>query len=95
MTFEPGPTCIAFCAKAIGSCGAFQQLESDCRQACEATIDEGRSQSEACGDAYEAGFACVSELECQGVYDWRDRTPPGDWPCRSAAVDVEAACESI
>ena len=27
IVFEPGPTCIAFCAKAVGECDALSDVE--------------------------------------------------------------------
>ncbi len=89
-TVEPGPACLAFCATFIGTCAAFtDQTEADCRLACQGTIEDGRTTSEACADAYEAGFQCVSELECADVYDWRDFLAN---PCQSFNDTIAAVC---
>jgi hypothetical protein len=92
MMFKLGPTCIAFCANVVGECGAFTVDEESCTQGCESNLAEERTKSEACGDAVEAVFECVAELECQGVYGWRDRDPLDAYPCRSAVADVDLAC---
>lgn len=92
MVFEPGPTCTAFCAKAVGECGAFLFTEAECRQGCEESIFTEGQSSEACGDAVEAVFACAAELECQEVYDWRDREPPNAYPCFDAVSVVGTVC---
>lgn len=92
MMIEPGPTCIAFCAKVIGDCDAFEFDESTCRQSCEESLATERAKSEACGDAVEAVFQCAADLDCQDVYDWRDRVPLEGYPCRSTVQDVDLAC---
>jgi hypothetical protein len=89
---EPGPTCTAFCSKVVGDCDAFRFTETSCAQGCETNVAEERAKSEACGDAVEAVFQCASELDCQGVYDWRDRTPLDDYPCRAVVESVDLAC---
>jgi len=89
---EPGPTCAAFCVKVVRECDAFNFSESSCVQGCETNIAESQVTSEACGDAVEAWFQCTSELDCQGVYDARDRKPLDAYPCRSAVMDVDLAC---
>jgi len=83
---------LAFCVKVVRECEAFSFSESSCVQGCETNIAESRITSEVCGDAVEAWFQCASELDCQGVYDWRDRKPLDDYPCRSAVMDVDLAC---
>lgn len=89
---EPGPTCIAFCAKVVGFCEAFAFSESDCRQACEGSLLDAAAVSEACETAWHLGFQCVTGLDCQSVYDWRDGVPADDYPCYSASVLVDATC---
>lgn len=91
MMFEPGPTCTAFCAKFVGECQAINRTEAQCRQGCEGDLAEERAVSDECGEAVEAVFLCATELDCDGVYAWRDRTPPDAYPCRDkvAAVDAE------
>jgi hypothetical protein len=93
MMFVPGPTCTAFCALVLGECGAFVNFdEASCRQGCEQNLADERAVSEACGDAVEAVFQCVTELDCEGVYAWRDAglNPVDDYPCRAQVEAVEA-----
>ena len=93
MMFEPGPTCTAFCAKAIGECEFLLRVtEAECRQGCEQSLCEEGAKSEACGDAVEAVFACATELDCQGVYDWRDKEPPDAYPCFDEVSFVGTVC---
>jgi hypothetical protein len=93
MMFEPGPTCTAFCAKVIGDCGVFTFDEASCRQGCEGNLAEERAVSEVCGDAVEAVFQCVSELDCDGVNAWLDQTPSDAYPCRAEVTAVDAVRE--
>jgi hypothetical protein len=95
MVFEPGPTCIAFCANVVGACQAFVFDEESCRQGCEQNLADERSVSEACEDAAEAVFQCAAELDCQDVYAWRDAefVPVDDYPCRAEVEAVEAVQE--
>lgn len=95
IMLEPGPTCIAFCAKAIGGCEAFEGDEAACRQGCEAGLAEGAAVSDACEAAIAAVFECATQLDCQGVYDWRDRVPLDSYPCRSSVQLVDAACPGL
>ncbi|MGB5546676.1 MAG: hypothetical protein WBM74_08905 [Polyangiales bacterium] len=95
IMLEPGPACIAFCAKAIGECEAFEGDEAACRQGCEANLAEGRDLSDACGAAIETWFECAAELDCRGVYDWRDREPIDSYPCRSIVQLIAAACPGL
>jgi len=99
MIFEPGPTCIAFCAKAVGECDALSDLEGfedvdeeSCEQGCEQSLALEGANSEACGDAVEAVFGCVAELDCKGVNDWVQREPPDSYPCLSEVTAVGAVC---
>ena len=93
MIFEPGPTCTAFCAKAIGECEFVLYVsEAECRQGCEESLFTEGQKSEACGDAVEAVFQCATELDCQGVYDWRDREPPDAYPCFDEVSFVGTVC---
>ena len=92
MMFEPGPTCTAFCAKAIGECGAFTFDEASCRQGCEESLAEGLGLSDACGNAVESVFQCVSELDCPGVQSWREQEPLESYSCRSDVAIVDSTC---
>jgi hypothetical protein len=97
--FKPGPTCIAFCAKAVGECDALSDVEgfedadeASCRQGCEASLALEGAKSEACGDAVEAVFECVAALDCKGVDDWLQRVPSDAYPCLSEVATVGAVC---
>jgi hypothetical protein len=92
VPLEPGPTCIAFCAHVVGECGAFVFDEASCRQGCERDLANERAISEACGDAVEAVFQCATDLDCEGVYAWRDHEPVGSYPCRAEAANADAVC---
>jgi hypothetical protein len=99
MMFDPGPTCIAFCANVVGECDALADVEGfedideeSCQQGCESNLADERANSEACGDAVEAVFQCATELECQGVYDWLERVPPDAYPCLSEVATVGMVC---
>lgn len=94
--FEPGPTCLAFCAKVVGACGAFVFDEESCKQGCEQNLADERSVSEACEDAAEAVFQCAAELDCPDVLAWRDAAfrPVDDYPCRAEVEAVEAVQEA-
>jgi len=89
---EPGPTCLAFCKKTVRECAAITYSEASCVQGCEINLAEERAQSEACGAAVEAWFLCVSDLDCQGVYDSLDENPLDSDPCQSKVTDVDLAC---
>ena len=94
----PGPTCTAFCALVLGECGAFVNFdEASCRQGCEQNLADERAVSEACGDAVEAVFQCVTELDCEGVYAWRDAglspVPVEGYPCSAEVAAVNAVQE--
>jgi hypothetical protein len=91
--FEPGPTCIAFCAKAIVECDAFADVpgyenvdEASCQQGCEQSLSEESAVSEVCVEAVEAVFACASELDCQGVESWIVQEPADSFPCRAEVI---------
>lgn len=90
--FEPGPTCIAFCARVIGECVAFTFGEASCRQGCQTNLSEAYGFSEECGKALEAMFQCVAETDdCQDVDDWRDRVST-DHACTAAVDNVGVVC---
>jgi len=92
VPLEPGPTCIAFCAHVVGECGAFVFDEASCRQGCDRDLANERAISEACGDAVEAVFQCATDLDCEGVYDWRDQEPAVSYPCRAEAANADEVC---
>jgi hypothetical protein len=88
----PGPTCIAFCAKVVGECEAFLFDEASCRQGCESNLADERTISEACEDAVEAVFQCATDLECAGVFAWRDQKPEALYPCHPEAANADEVC---
>lgn len=82
---DPGPTCTAFCKNIVGECqvtGLF--TEASCQQGCQEDLNKEYQHDEVCGESFEAYLQCVAELDCQGVYDWRDFNPPDDYPCQPA-----------
>lgn len=90
---EPGPTCIALCVKFTGECGAGFRTEDDCRQSCQRSLDGEYEDAKPCGEAAEDVFLCATELECQDVYDWRDKDPPDSYPCRSEVLVFDELVE--
>jgi hypothetical protein len=95
---EPGPTCIAFCVRAIGACEAYSTDEEGCRDGCQLNLDLEYEHDERCGAAAEDVFLCATELSCQELYDWRDQTPSDSFPCRDEvlvfdALITERVCE--
>lgn len=96
---EPGPTCIAFCAKAVGECNALRDVpdfedtdEASCQQICQRDVNAQRAILEACGDAVEAVFECASTLDCTEVESWLAQEPAEAFPCRSEVMMADAAC---
>ncbi|MGB8330106.1 MAG: hypothetical protein WCE62_08245 [Polyangiales bacterium] len=94
-TIEPGPTCIAFCAKVQGECRAFDTTEAACAQGCQANLSEEQAVSQACGEAVEAVFLCATALDCDDVYAWRNAAirPVPEYPCRDKVEAVGALHE--
>jgi hypothetical protein len=99
MMFEPGPTCIAFCAKVVGECDALVDIpgfgdvdEASCQQICEGDLHDERAVSDACGDAVEAVFVCASQLDCESVEGWLAQEPREAFPCRSEVLAADADC---
>lgn len=99
LILEPGPTCIAFCANAVGECDALVDMEdfedvdeASCQQICEGNIAGERVVLEACGDAVEAVFECASTLDCPDVEGWLAQEPADAFPCRSEVMMADAAC---
>ena len=84
---ESSPACTAFCAQVIGNCTAFGSTEECCRRGCQKNLDDEYAHADACGEAAEETFLCVSELEeCQAVWDWRDQDPRDGFPCRDTVL---------
>jgi len=91
-TFQPGPTCIAFCTKVVRECRTFTFTQAHCEQGCERDLADERAVSEACGDAVEAVFQCAAELDCPDVLAWVERVPLDSYPCRPEVANVDVAC---
>jgi hypothetical protein len=87
---EPGPTCIAFCVKVVGGCRAFAITEQECREFCQLSLDAEYAHAEPCGEAAEDVFLCATELDCEGVKDWRDQIPSDAYPCREKVLVYDA-----
>jgi len=58
-------------------------------------LAEAGTYSEVCENAVDGVFQCATELDCQGVEDWRDRDPLDAYPCRSSVQIVDAACPGL
>ena len=89
-TVEPGPTCVAFCMRAIGECEAYSGDEAGCRDGCQLNLDVEYATDERCGAAAEDVFLCATELSCQELYDWRDQVPSDAFPCRDEVLVFDA-----
>jgi hypothetical protein len=84
---EVGETCIAFCAKAVVDCGAFDLDGPQCEQFCQQDLDAEYEYATACGTASEGVFECVAELEtCDEVEAWKAQSPPESFPCQPAVA---------
>lgn len=87
---ESSPTCTAFCAQVIGNCAAWATSEECCRRGCQKNLDDESARAEACGEAVEGVFLCVSELDdCQSVLDWQAQDPRDAFPCRPDVLVVD------
>lgn len=91
---EPGPTCIAFCTQVAATCSVYTLTEECCGRGCQANLDDEYAQAEACGEAVEDVFLCVSELEdCEAVRDWSEQNPTGAFPCSPEVAVVDGLIE--
>lgn len=87
---EPGQSCTAFCAQVTATCTVYTSTEECCGRGCQSNLDDEYAHADACGEAVEAVFSCVSELEnCQEVRDWQSQTPSDDFPCREEVRVVD------
>lgn len=93
MIFEPGPTCTAFCAQAVGEC-EVSELGSDaaCTQNCELERSFAEETSEACLDAFEESIDCAAALDCQDIIDRVNGVNVDAYPCRSEVEDTARIC---
>ena len=92
----PGDTCTAFCNRVISDCDQIPNLGREaCLQICECDLLEAAEDSEACAEATDAVFACVSGLDCLGVSDWFERTPEDAFPCFESTEESISVCEPL
>ena len=90
---EPGPTCTAFCALAVGDC-EVTELGDDaaCKQDCEQQRALADQTSEACLEAFEAAIDCSAELDCQHIYDQINRVNLESYPCLPEIENSDLTC---
>jgi len=90
---EPGPTCTAFCALAVGDC-EVTELGDDaaCEQDCEQQRALADQTSEACLEAFEAAIDCSAELDCQHIYDQINRVNLESYPCLPEIENSDLTC---
>ena len=90
---EPGPTCTAFCALAVGEC-EVTELGDDaaCKQDCEQQRALADQTSEACREAFEAAVDCSTELDCQHIYDRINRVNLESYPCLPELENSDLTC---
>jgi len=91
---EPGPTCTAFCALAVGECGVTE-LGDDaaCKQTCEQQRALADQTSEACLEAFEAAVDCSAELDdCQHIYDRINQVNLESYPCLHELENSDLIC---
>ncbi len=92
-TLPVGSTCQAFCERVAVDCNIVDGGGA-CAQGCECDLLETEAISPECGAAQEAGFLCVSELQCIDVDDFFEKEPLDSFPCRDSVFDIMAACGS-
>ena len=89
----PGDTCTAFCNRVISDCDQIPNLGREaCIQICECDLLEAAEESEACAEATDAVFSCVSGLDCLGVSDFFEQTPSDSFPCIEEVEQSNVAC---
>lgn len=92
----PGDTCTAFCDRVITDCNQIPSLGREaCLQFCECDLVKTAEDSEACAEATEAVFVCVSGLDCLEVSDWFERTPENAFPCFESTQESTSVCEQL
>jgi hypothetical protein len=93
--FEPGPTCTAFCALAVGDCEvAVLGTEDACGQNCELERSFAEQTSEACLTAFVAAVDCAAELDCEDIIDQVNGVNVDAYPCRPELEIVDQICTS-
>lgn len=90
---EPGPTCTAFCAQAVGEC-EVTVLGDDglCKQSCEQERSLADQTSEACLEAFEASVDCAAALDCQYLIDRANQVNLDTYPCLSELESSDIIC---
>ncbi|MEZ4287781.1 MAG: hypothetical protein R3A47_06475 [Polyangiales bacterium] len=88
-------TCVDYCAFVSAQCHRFSGIaEDECQQACERDRADALANSNACADAFDAGFNCVTSLDdCELLDSWIAQEPTDSYPCRDANIAVQAACD--
>jgi len=82
IVFEPGPSCMGFCALAVAECEvALLGTEDECEQNCERERSCAELTSDACLTAFEAAVDCAAELECQDILDQVNEVNVDTYPC--------------
>jgi len=86
---EPSSACEAYCQVEL-ACDEFYETNVECVEACE----RDRSDSAACGPAYDATNACLATLDCDAFFDFwiamsmlESGEDPGEFPCAAALYD--------
>jgi hypothetical protein len=92
IVHEPGPTCTAFCTKAVAECEAFAFENAVCVQSCEEDLATAELTSEACRDAIEVAFQCATELDCQDIRDRINGENLESYPCLPQLEAVDTTC---
>jgi len=92
IVYAPGPTCTAWCEKAVGECQAYAVEQAVCVQSCEEVLAAGRQTSAPCGEAVEATFSCAAELDCQYIYDRVNQVNLDSYPCLAALENSDLTC---
>ena len=96
MTFEPGPTCTAFCALAVGECDlALLGTEDECEQNCELERSFAEQTSEACLTAFEVAVDCAAGLDCQDIIDRANEVNVDAYPCRPEVDISDQICTRL
>lgn len=95
MIFEPGPTCTAFCAQAVGECGVTE-LGGDaaCKQNCELERSFAEQTSADCLESFEASVDCAAALDCQDIVDRVNQVNPDAYPCLPEVEDTARLCST-
>jgi hypothetical protein len=94
--FEPGPTCTAFCALAVGECEiAVLGTEDACEQNCELERSFAEQTSEACLTAFEGAVDCAAELDCQDIIDQANQVDVDAYPCQPEVEIRDQICTRL